>query len=285
MPVWQRMGLGVLADYIPAGPVDEVLADTGRVQQRVRWLPARVVVWFILALTLFGGQGYRGVWRELAVLPRPGTGRSVGIWVRVVEYRVTVVATGPHGATSTRCELFRLITTITDPGLADAAQLADCYHQRWESETGYKALKTHQRGPRQVLRSHDPDGINQELYAYLITYQALRRLMHQAAVIADIDPGRLSFTTALRAVLRFITSAAAATTAVLGHAVHRAVAEILEDQHERRDRVSPRVVKRSQSPYPSKKHATQQISTPSTTPSTSSIQHDQQQRLSSWHWV
>jgi hypothetical protein len=333
MPVWQRMGLGVLADYIPAGLVDQVLADTGRVQQRVRRLPARAVVWFILALTLFGGQGYRSVWRELAhggdegavtpsasglsqarrrlgvaplaglfarlrgpqaqpgavgsflsglrlvswdattldvpdspanaeafiasgntrgrgafpkvrlltliecgthavidavfgavseqalarrvlgslgagtlllgdrnfpsyrlwretagtgahllwrvkastllprvatfadgswlaVLPRPG------IWVRVVEYRVTVTTTDPRGVTTTRTELFRLITTITDPDLADAAQLADCYRQRWESETGFKALKTHQRGPRQILRSHDPEGINQELYAY-----------------------------------------------------------------------------------------------------------------------
>jgi hypothetical protein len=85
-----------------------------------------------------------------------------------------------------------VITTITDPDLANAAQLADCYRQRWESETGFKALKTHQRGPRQILRSHDPDGVNQELYAYLITYQALRQLMHQAAVAADIDPDRLS---------------------------------------------------------------------------------------------
>jgi len=66
IPVWQRMGLGVLAGYIPAGLVDQVLADTGRVQQRVRWLPARAVVWFVLALTLFGGHGYRSVWRELA---------------------------------------------------------------------------------------------------------------------------------------------------------------------------------------------------------------------------
>jgi hypothetical protein len=39
-------------------------------------------------------------------------------------------------------------------------------------------------------------------------------------------------------VRRFITSAA--TVAVLTHAIDRAVAEILEDQHERRDRVSPR---------------------------------------------
>jgi len=195
------------------------------------------------------------------VLPRPGTARSVGIWVRVVEYRVNVAATSPNGATTTRTELFRLITTITDPELATAAQLADCYRQRWESETGFKALKTHQRGPRQVLRSHDPEGINQELYAYLITYQALRRLMHQAAVAADIDPDRLSFTTALRAIRRYSTNAATATIDVVGQAVHRAITEILEDQHERRDRVSPRVVKRSQSPYPSKKHAAQPIST------------------------
>jgi hypothetical protein len=138
-----------------------------------------------------------------------------------------------------------------------AEQLAACYRQRWESETGYKALKTHQRGPRQVLRSQDPEGVDQELYAYLITYQALRQLMYQAAIIADIDPDRLSFTTALRVVRRFIT----ATSRVLTDAVRCAVAEILEDQRERRDRVSPGVVKRSQSPYPSKKHATQPIST------------------------
>jgi hypothetical protein len=85
-----------------------------------------------------------------------------------------------------------------------------------------------------VLHSTDPDGIAQELYAYLITYQALRCLMHQAAIAADIDPDRLSLTTALRAVRRFIT----ATGRVLARAVHHAVTEILENQHERRDRVS-----------------------------------------------
>ena len=78
------------------------------------------------------------------------------------------------GAITTRTELFRLLTTITDPTLAHAADLADCYRQRWESETGYKAIKTYQRGPRAVLRSTDPDGVHQELYAYLITYQAIR---------------------------------------------------------------------------------------------------------------
>src|SRR2546430_5226721 len=64
-PAWRRIGLGVLAAQIPAGLVDQVLAETGSVQRRVRRLPARVVVWFVLGLALFGGQGYRGVWREL----------------------------------------------------------------------------------------------------------------------------------------------------------------------------------------------------------------------------
>jgi hypothetical protein len=136
-----------------------------------------------------------------------------------------------------------------------------------------------------VLRSQDPDGVAQGLYAYLITYQAVRRLMHQAAVAADIDPDRLSFTTALRAVRRFITSAANTTGRILGSVVDRAMSQILEDQHDRRDRASPRVVKRSQSPYPSKKHATQPVSTSPPTPSKSSTpdQDDQQKRLSSRH--
>jgi hypothetical protein len=66
VPVGQRIGLGVLTDFIPGALVDEVLDVGGRVQQRVRRLPSRAVVWFILALTLFHGQGYRSVWRELA---------------------------------------------------------------------------------------------------------------------------------------------------------------------------------------------------------------------------
>ncbi len=101
----------------------------------------------------------------------------------------------------------------------------------------------------------------QELSAYLITYQAVRQLMHQTAVAADIDPDRLSFTTALRVVRRFLTRASATTGQLLGHLVDRAISQIAEDQNERRDRASARVVKRSQSPYPSIKHATQPTST------------------------
>jgi hypothetical protein len=297
--------VGVLASHVPSAVIDEILAETGRLQPRVRRLPARVTVLFILALTLFSGQGYRRVWRELthssggqigpapsssgltqarrrlgitplaalfarlrggqataatagafladrlrlvswdatmldvpdsdanavafirprnrkggaafakvrlmtlietgthavidavfgpdseqvlagrllgsltpgmllladrnfpswrlwgqaaatgahllwrvkanlllprigtftdgswlAVLPKPGTGRRCGHWVRVIEYTVTGTATDPNtGTLTTRTELLRLITTITDPNLASATELAACYQQ------------------------------------------------------------------------------------------------------------------------------------------------------------
>lgn len=66
MPAWRRVGLGVLAQYVPVALIDEVLAQVGAGSRRVRLLPARVVVLFVLALTLFSGYGYRSVWRQLA---------------------------------------------------------------------------------------------------------------------------------------------------------------------------------------------------------------------------
>jgi hypothetical protein len=92
------------------------------------------LLWRVKASTLLPRIGTFTDGSYLAVLPRPGTHSRVGIWVRLIEYTVTVTATDPTGATTTRVELFRLITTITDPHLATAAQLADCYHQRWESK-------------------------------------------------------------------------------------------------------------------------------------------------------
>lgn len=201
-----------------------------------------------------------GSW--LAVLPKPGTRGRSGCWVRVIEYTVTVTTTDPRtGQATERTELFRLLTTIGDPQLATAADLAACYRQRWESENGYQELKTFQRGARTVLRSTEPDGVYQELYAYLIIYQAIRSLIVTAAG-KGVDPDRLSFTVALRAVRRWITTAATASPAVLAAAMTSVLVEIGQDQHQRRNRSGPRAVKRSQSSYPAKRHATQQTFTP-----------------------
>jgi hypothetical protein len=56
-----RIALGVLTRAFPAELVDEVVVGCGRAEQRQRLLPARVVVYFVLAMCLFSGQGYEEV--------------------------------------------------------------------------------------------------------------------------------------------------------------------------------------------------------------------------------
>jgi len=99
-------------------------------------------------------------------------------------------------------ELIALITTITDPGLASAQELAQAYCQRWEEETGNDQLKTCLRGPGAVLRSKSPDMVRQEIYGYLLTHYAISALICHAATEADIDPDRVKFLRTVRIIRR-----------------------------------------------------------------------------------
>jgi hypothetical protein len=119
-----------------------------------------------------------------------------GAQVRVVEYRID-----DPGVPQAE-QRYRLLCTIEDPERAPASELAVLYSERWELEGTLDELKTHQRGPRVVLRSKQPDGVYQEAYGYLCTHYAIRRLMHDAALQADLDPDRLSFIRSLRAARR-----------------------------------------------------------------------------------
>jgi hypothetical protein len=116
--------------------------------------------------------------------------RQRPVRVRVVEYTVADgrEPTGPY----------RLLTTILDHEEAPAAELAAAYAQRWEIETAFDELKTHQRGPRAVLRSKSPDLVTQEIWGHLCCHYAIRSLMFDAAEHAGHDPDRVSFVAALR---------------------------------------------------------------------------------------
>jgi len=103
--------------------------------------------------------------------------QALGMPIRVVEYTVTVV---PEIGQA-RTESYRLITTLLDPATAPARQIARIYAERWESETGYADLKTYLRGRQQILRSKDPDGVAQEIYALLIVYQLVQLARIKAA--------------------------------------------------------------------------------------------------------
>lgn len=116
--------------------------------------------------------------------------------VRVIDY---TIADGRDPAGP-----YRLITTLLDPDEAPAGQLAGAYTQRWELETAFDELKTHQRGPRLVLRSKTPDLVTQEIWGHLCCHYAIRTLMADAAQHAGHDPDRVSFVAALRIARRSI---------------------------------------------------------------------------------
>src|SRR5213593_3955308 len=57
--------LGELTQILDFDLVDAVAEETGTVQRRVRLLPTRVVIYFVLALALFERRGYRRVWAKM----------------------------------------------------------------------------------------------------------------------------------------------------------------------------------------------------------------------------
>ena len=60
-----HISIGVLTRVFPPEVVDRVVAEAGRVEQRQRLLPARVVVYYVLALALFADSSYEEVMRQL----------------------------------------------------------------------------------------------------------------------------------------------------------------------------------------------------------------------------
>ena len=60
-----HVALGVLTYTFPPELVDAVIKQAGRESQRNRLLPARLVVYYVLAMALFSSAGYEEVMRSL----------------------------------------------------------------------------------------------------------------------------------------------------------------------------------------------------------------------------
>src|SRR5664279_5692891 len=125
------------------------------------------------------------------------------ITVRVIEYQVR-----DHTDTHAPSQTFRLITTILDPELASAVELAEAYHQRWEEESAFREIETYLRAGK-GLRSKKPELVRQEIYGLFLAHYAIRAFMLEAADTVDIDPDRISFTRTLNIARRRITDPAA----------------------------------------------------------------------------
>lgn len=187
--------------------------------------------------------------RKMPVLARYDDGSYLStlgtVRVRVIEAEITIgTTTGRHTS------LYRLATTLTDHHRYPATELIRLYHERWEIETAYLELKSSILSGR-VLRARTPVGVEQEVYALLVTYQLLRTAMADAtSTRPETDPDRASFTTALHAARDLLIQATGviADTAIdLVGTIGRHVLDHL--MPDRRLRVCPRIVKRAISKY------------------------------------
>lgn len=118
--------------------------------------------------------------------------------LRIIEYKITE-GDDPNS-------FYRLFCTIIDPELAPAAELAALYSQRWEIESVFDELKTHQNESRRVLRSQSPALVYQEIWGMLALHFAIRELMYDVADASRGDPDGLSFIGSLRVARRSATA-------------------------------------------------------------------------------
>jgi hypothetical protein len=182
---------------------------------------------------------------------RPLSDPPQGHLVRIIEYTVTVTAADG----GRRVEPFRLVTSLLDSAVAPAAELAALYHERWESELGYGELKTRLRGAAVILRSRSPELVRQEMFAFLVVYQALCALRATAAQTAGIDPDRISFTITVRLARDQAGNQAAVTPATLWRACQQTITDLLNDLlPARRSRAYQRVKRPAKNTYPTRKH-------------------------------
>lgn len=182
--------------------------------------------------------------RRMPVLARYRDGSYLSLMgelrVRVVQAEITVTTpTGKHHGR------YQLATTLLDPDRYPAAELIRLYHERWEIETTYLELKSSMLGGR-VLRARTPTGINQEVYALLVTYQLLRTAIADATTGHGLDPDRASFTIAAQTARDQLVQAAGVIAETVIDLVGTIGTHVLaQPLPPRRLRVCPRLVKRA----------------------------------------
>jgi hypothetical protein len=166
--------------------------------------------------------------------------------LRVIE--ATVTTTTIDGSTITA--RYRLVTTLLDHQAHPASALIRLYHERWEIESAFYALK-HTLFTGRVLRSGTPSGLQQELWALLTLCQMVRAAIVEATEQRPgADPDRASFTIALEHARNQVINAAGILPCVTGPTLIGAASR--DTLPARRDRTSERKVKCPISRHPGK---------------------------------
>jgi putative transposase len=145
-----------------------------------------------------------------------------------------------------------LATSLLDDKRYPAAEIVQLYGRRWRIETAFAQLKI--RLSTDVLRSHSPEGIRKEFAARCIALNMVHSIILEAAGLHQVDPMRISFAHAVRAILIFSVALACEPIFMLPQIYRAMLSELAHHLvPERPGRLDPRAVRREHKHYPALK--------------------------------
>ena len=187
------------------------------------------------------------VWQKPARKPRTATKK---LWRRLPAPITLRLICYPVCVPGYRTEKIVLVTTLLDPVVYPAAELARLYLRRWQVELFLRHIKTTMEMDR--LSCKTPEMLYRELLMHLIAYNLVRSLMVEAASIHQVELERISFKGSMDTLRHFSLVIAQARNRAprtqLINALLAALAEALVPF--RPNRIEPRSQKRRPKEYP-----------------------------------
>jgi hypothetical protein len=141
-----------------------------------------------------------------------------------------------------------VVTTLHDHETYTKEEILDLYHQRWHAEIDLRSIKTQMK--MDILRCKTPEMVRKEIWAHLLAYNLVRKVIAQAAAEHQLTPRQLSFAGAMQTLNEFRTALLHASSAELPEMTHGILAAIARHRvGNRPGRSEPRKVKRRPKGY------------------------------------
>ena len=146
-----------------------------------------------------------------------------------------------------RSEKRVLVTTFLNQKVVSKADLRELYGHRWLVEIDLKAIKSTMN--MNVLRAKTPEMVRKEIWATLLAYNLIRKIMAQAAFTHGKNPRKLSFSLALQTIESFRSAHifCEEKTEIYAEILKAIVNKTVGNRPGRRE---PRVVKRRPKAFP-----------------------------------
>jgi hypothetical protein len=185
---------------------------------------------------------HKGVQQSEILSPTEWSLLPAQITVRIIRFTATI-----RGFRSRR---ITLVTTLLDPVLYLAQELAALYVRRWRIELCLRDLKT-TMGMEQ-LRCKTPGMAEKELLAYLVAHNLIRCVMAEAVARYPVDLEQVSFKGSVDALRQHCDAIAQARNQKMRRQLWEdLLLNLVRDLVRRRpNRTEPRAVKRRPKPYP-----------------------------------